>query len=31
LSADMDVLFLLALAATTGWLWYLGWVTRHEE
>jgi len=27
----MDTLFLLALFAATGWLWYLGWVTRNEE
>jgi len=27
----MDTLFLLALFAAAGWLWYLGWVTRNEE
>jgi len=27
----MDTLFLLVLFAATGWLCYLGWVTRHEE
>jgi len=27
----MDILFLLALFGATGWLCYLGWVTRHEE
>jgi len=27
----MDMLFLLALFGATGWLCYLGWVTRHEE